>query len=258
VFPQYRRAGDNESRHVHNLPLELVADLGTVPGLAGAVLFFVAFLGPLRRTGREAPSWHRGLSVGLAAFALHNLADFTAFLPSLLWTAAIGRGLLSRARVDPGRQPSRASALLLLALVWLAAAALVATGLSANALHRARTAALAGEHDIALATGKQAATLAPWDPDAHLLEAQAWLASADPGEALRPAGLAVERAIRLSPVRPAARAVRARVRLASGDLPGAYADLFEAARLYPMNEDYLRQRDALAAQLPRHPAGNAP
>jgi len=37
--------------------------------------------------------------------------------------------------------------------------------------------------------------------------------------------------------------------LVAGDSTGAYADLAEAARLYPLRPEYAAQRDALAAAL---------
>jgi len=58
-----------------------------------------------------------------------------------------------------------------------------------------------------------------------------------------------ELAVRRAPSRGAARIVRSRSRTLAGDSTGAYADLVEAQRLYPMNEDYLAQRNALAAAL---------
>ena len=68
-----------------------------------------------------------------------------------------------------------------------------------------------------------AAELAPWDVDARMLHAHALV---DGAEAAREA----ERAVAVDPVRPAARELRSRLRLAAGDLPGAHADLVEAAR----------------------------
>ena len=58
-----------------------------------------------------------------------------------------------------------------------------------------------------------------------------------------------ERAVRRAPSRASARVVRARARAASGDSAGAYTDLVEAQRLYPLHSDYTVERDALAAAL---------
>src|SRR6185503_1023543 len=81
AFPQYRREGDNESRHAHDLPAELMAEWGIPAGLALSALFFWIFLSPLVALDKAAQTFGSGLAVGLAAFAIHNLVDFTAFLP---------------------------------------------------------------------------------------------------------------------------------------------------------------------------------
>jgi len=47
AFPQYRRAGDNESRHAHDLPAELMAEWGIPGGLALSALFFWLFVAPV-------------------------------------------------------------------------------------------------------------------------------------------------------------------------------------------------------------------
>ena len=94
VYPQYRRATDNETQHVHDLPLELCAELGLPAGMLISALFFYVFLSPLFRRHEGTPPWARGAAVGLAALAIQNLVDFTILLPSLLWVAAIIRGLL--------------------------------------------------------------------------------------------------------------------------------------------------------------------
>ncbi len=94
AFPQYRRVGDNESRHAHDLPAELVADWGVPVGLLLSALFFWMFLGPVVGAAADPRTLTSGLAVGVAAFAIHNVADFTAFLPSLLVFAAVCRGLI--------------------------------------------------------------------------------------------------------------------------------------------------------------------
>lgn len=250
AFPQYRRPGDNESRHAHNLPAELVAEWGIPVGLLLAALFFWVFVAPVvRRTG-DPRTLASGLTVGVAAFAIHNLADFTAFLPSLLLFAAIGRGFLVP-RVDSGRAIPAAR------VAWAAlafATALVAAGagLARDALFDARETAASGDHSGALGFALKARALAPWDADPPQFAAEARMAAGkDGGAALDDA----ERAVVRAPSRAAARMLRARARAAVGDLPGAYADSVEASRLYPVNPDYAAQRDALAATLDK--AGEA-
>ncbi|UCG76075.1 MAG: O-antigen ligase family protein [Gemmatimonadota bacterium] len=248
AFPRYRLPHHNEALHVHDLPLEMAADLGIGPGLLVSLLFFVVFLGPLRRLRSEPVGWRTGAGVGLAAFALHNLVDFTARLPSVLWTASLLRGVLDTPPLEGRRRPSGVAGAVLTVGTAAAAVLAIAIGLASNALFQAREAVARGEVARALDLSRRATRLAPWDPNGWLFRAQALLdAGEDPERALA----AAERAVDRSPVRPAARAARARAREALGDLPGAFADLAEAARLYPAQDDYVRMRDGIGARAPR-------
>jgi hypothetical protein len=244
AFPQYRRAGDDESRHAGDLPAQLAAEWGVPVGLTLSALFFWLFVGPAVRGGGDAWTLKTGLAVGLAAFALHNLAGFTAFLPSLLVCAAVCRGLLApsvaRDRATPALRAAWIAVSLVLALVA------VGSGWAREALSGAHAAAAAGDPAVALRLALRASTLAPWDADPPLFAAGARMASgSSAAEALQDADRAVESA----PARASARAVRARARSAAGDATGAYADLVEASRLYPLRTEYASQRDALAAAL---------
>ena len=252
AFPQYRRLADNESHHAHDLPAELVAEWGVPAGVALSLVFFAAFLAPVLRRDADAGSLPFGLAVGLAAFALHNLADFTAFLPSLLVPACLARGLLARRRSDvaDSRRGVRAA--------WIATAfglAFVATGagLSREAAFDARRSAVENDPAQALASAVRAERLAPWDADPPQIAAESRLALKpdDAADALADA----DRAVAAAPSRPAARWVRARARRAAGDSTGAYADLVEAARLYPIRTEYAAQRDALGEALRQASAG---
>ncbi len=240
-YPAYREPGDNESMHVHNLPMELVAEYGIPGGSALAVTFFILFLGPLagRRRGGEAWSgWRPAASIGLAAFAFHNLADYTAFMPSLLWLASLLRGLLADPPVRSRRTGEAPAAL---AVVILAAAVAAGGGLAWNARSAALAASAGSDPSTALRHASRAATLAPWDPDARLLRCRLFVLEGRLPEAEAEA----EAAIRLAPFRPAARMVRSLVRQQSGDFPGAWSDAREAVRLYPINPDYRTRESTL-------------
>jgi hypothetical protein len=243
VYPSVLRAGGNEVRHAHNLPLELAAELGVPLGLVATVAFAVVFLGPLLRSPRQAPAWRLGAAAGLAAFAIQNLADFTAFFPSLLWLAALLRGGLG----EEG-QGAPAWARIPGALA-IAAAALVtaATGLSQDARRQAAHLLASGEAERAAVVAGRAAAVAPFETDAHLLRGAVLLETG----ALLPALRETERALDLTPVRPSAHAQRARIRAALGDLPGAYADLARAAELFPARPAYAREAEALGRRLAR-------
>jgi len=250
AFPSYRREGDNESRHAHNLPAELLAEWGVPVGALLSAVFFWLFLGPVV-TGAWSPrTLQSGLAVGLAAFAIHNLADFTAFLPSLLLFAAAGRGLLVPGAPEARAIPAARAAWV--ALVLAIAVAAAGSGLAREAMFGAREAAASGDHAAALRFAGRAERLAPWDADPPQFAAGARLAS---GAAADAALVDAERAVRRAPSRASARMVRARARSAVGDLGGAYADAAEAQRLYPLHPDYAAQRDALGGALEK--AGEA-
>jgi O-antigen ligase len=244
AFPQYRRAGDNESRHAHDLPAELVAEWGVPAGLALSALFFWIFVGPVVSGTGDPRTLASGLTVGLAAFAIHNLADFTAFLPSLLLFAAVCRGLIAHRVVRDRAAPVARVAFIAAAVVLLLFAA--GAGLARDALFHAREEANLGDDAAALRFAVRAERLAPWDADPPQFAAEARMAArANDATALKDA----ESAVRRAPSRAAARVVRARARTASGDSAGAYADLVEASRLYPLKVEYATQRDALAAAM---------
>ena len=248
-FPRYRRAGDNESRHAHCLPVEMAAELGWLPGIAVSLLFAAAFLGPIL-SRRGAPPIERGLTVGLAAFAIHNLADFTAYLPSLLFLSCTVRGALG---APAGSSvPSRALRVGWGGAVCACAAIACAAGLSEAAIAEARQAVLEGDGVRAAVAAGRAARLAPWSADAALLHAQTL--TSDPHGALAEA----DRAVCWAPCRASARDVRGRLRARLGDVPGAFADFTRAAALHPLRSEYADHAAQAAGALPRPPVESSP
>ena len=245
AYPQYRRPADNESRHAHCLPAELMAEWGIPVGLVLTGLFFWLFVTPVLRPGASMATLPSGLAIGLAAFALHNLVDFTAFLPSLLGMAAVARGLLAGKHDAPADGDLTRAAWIACAVALALAAA--GSGLSREALFDARRAALEGDHADARIAATRAQRLAPWDADPPQMEAESRMAESqgDVAAALS----AAERSVSRAPARASSRWTRARARSLAGDAAGAYADLVEASRLYPIHEDYAAQRDAMAASL---------
>ncbi|NIL99629.1 MAG: hypothetical protein GTN89_01310 [Acidobacteria bacterium] len=247
-YPQYRRAGDNETRYAHNLPLQLSAELGLPLGIVVSLIFFVLFCGPLIRRSVETDSLSRGMAIGLTAFAAQNLADFTAYLPSVLWTAILLRAALARRDALAWSWPSRIPAIAALVLTLIAGGVSIRTARAAQHAWQARLEAAAGNYPRALDLSARATDAAPWNADHWIGLAQLHAAS-DRGADLEPALAAVERAVRLVPQRPAARDLRGRLRLATGDLAGAYADAHEAARLYPMHEPYAERLHEIERRL---------
>lgn len=253
-FALYRRPGDNESRHAHSVPFELAAEYGLPVGAALSVCFFVLFLGPLFAREPGGPPWIGGLGVGLGAFAIQNVVDFTATFPSFLWTAAVLRGALARERPADGVRERGLWGPVVFGTAVVAGAVIAGSGLAWNARVEARAVATDEGARAADALALRAVRLAPWDPDSRLVRAEILLASEGAADAdrerLRIARDEADAAVGLSPVRPGARALRARVRLLEGDVPGAFADLSEAARLYPMNREYARDRVEVEERLP--------
>jgi hypothetical protein len=250
-FSQYRRGGDNESRHAHSLPAELVAEFGLPIGATLAISFFWYFLRGIVRAVRPGDPVRAGLALGAAAFAVHNLADFTAWLPSILWSAIIAAAAAREGGGDAWT-PRWGTA----ATVCVAGAAIVAaaSGLAHDARRSGLDAAAGGDVEGALALLDRAVRIAPWDPDAAFALAAAHVDAAvrTPADAgARSRALAFsERAVEASPVRASARSLRARARLVEGDLPGALADLSESVRLHPVREEYRADLEALRSRMP--------
>lgn len=236
TYPRYRVAGDNESRRAHNLIAELVAEWGIPVGLALSGLFFAIFVGPLWRCDSDA--LRLPLAVGLAAFALQNLADFGAFMPSLLWTAALLAGVLARPVGAERRAPAPTTFVSACALI---AAMLVAigSGLALELRRDARAEAFAGRLDVAMQLAERGVRRAPWNADGVALlaglevDAAVGEVPSDDRVATR-----LDAAIALAPNRASLRALRARWRIERDDHHGAWADLECACRLYPREERY--------------------
>jgi hypothetical protein len=236
-YPAYRRPGDNETLYAHNLPLQLTAELGLPLGAAAGLAFFVLFCGPLFRRSVESAPLSRGIEIGLAAFALQNLADFTAYLPSVLLTAVMLRAAVARrdalAWAWPTRLPAVAATVLALVAAWVA----IGTARAEHESWQARLSMAADDRPDALRRVERAARLAPWQADHWIGLAQ--LRAGEDSEDDRESALqAVEHAVRLVPHRAAAFDLRGRLRFARGDYPGSYADALVASRLYPMHEPY--------------------
>jgi tetratricopeptide (TPR) repeat protein len=239
AFASYRGALDNEARHAHCLPAELLADLGIPIGSVAALAVLVLFLSPvLARSPVD-----RGIAIALAGFAIHNLADFTFYLPSVLIPAVLLRGSLS----EPAEARSSAFARVSFASAAALSAVIVAlSGLADDAVDRATEAAREGRHADAAAFAERARTLAPWSAEAAIVLAQADAASGRTVDGLE----AADRAVALAPDRASIREVRARLRAARGDIPGAYADLARAAESNPRKTSYADLRDRVLSSLP--------
>jgi len=94
AFVSLRQDGENDTRYVHNTPLQAAAEAGVwifLPLGIGLVRFYPRLSRALRASPLEA-----GAATGVVMFFVHNLVDFTAYLPSTLWAA------LALAAILPG------------------------------------------------------------------------------------------------------------------------------------------------------------
>jgi tetratricopeptide (TPR) repeat protein len=230
----------------------MAAELGVPLGAGVSVFFFVLFCGPLFHRAAESRPLARGIEIGLAAFALQSLADFTAYLPSILWTAVMLRAAVARRDALAWSWPSRIPSVAALVVTLIAAGVAIGTARGEQHAWLARQAFASGDLPDALRRTERAAALAPWDADHWIGLAQLRLTA--PDDEQRAGALeAVERAVRLVPQRAAARDLRGRLRFVTGDFRGAYLDARDAARLYPMHAPYAET----LAELQRWKAGQA-
>lgn len=278
AYPAYRQPGDNETRFAHNTYLQTVAEHG-LPVLVPMAVLLVLCGRSIHRSARRGRPLEAGAAFGLTAFLLHNLWDFPGLLISPLWTAAAVAGVLagSRRRVAvtpeadgrPGGDPSpggasvrtpagwpawmplpaNAGGTMLLALLMLAGAYVgVRGGLARRHLEAARAAVVDGSVRHGLELARRAERLAPWQAENPLFVAEALLAEpslASPGQSVAAAVRAVERNL----VWPSAHAVQARALAAAGDAGGAAVEIGRAARLYPLDDSYRQELEALSARV---------
>ncbi len=247
------KPGMNETIFAHNSYFQVAAETGIV-GLA-AVLLGVALL--LRRMIRglrfdrdSAGRWL--LSLPVLTFLVHNLFDFSAYLPSLLIPFAALAGCAAR-DVVPGVPPGpeicsrapwrrRAACVLVLALGlgWGLRESL------ADALIRsAKEESPHGAEQAALALRRAArvSTCHP-DPPAMLSEMSLAGAPGDPGR-LRQGEEWARRAVQLRGGRAYGYYVISLYRLAAGDLGEAYVMLERARDRYPERALYQEQEHRL-------------
>ncbi len=96
VFPAFRSAGEGVAlAHAHSDFIELAAEVGAAGYLAALAGVFLVARPILRRAGMLHDGSHLGYAAvtGLAALAVHSLADFNLAIPSNALTLAVLAGL---------------------------------------------------------------------------------------------------------------------------------------------------------------------
>src|SRR5262249_4399911 len=202
------------------------------------------------RRALAAPGPRLVAAAGGAAFLLHNLIDFTAYLPGVAIPSAILLGLSLDA--DP-RPQGKGRALPFLAAAIAAFLLLhgYAWGRAAGLLEEAREAALRGEADSAAEKARAAARARPSDPDPQRFIAEMILAQGLEDPARRALGeRSSEKALRLDPESAIAHYTRALYHQAAGEPAPAWRERHAAHLLYPPKTLY-------PAEAP-HPRGPAP
>jgi O-antigen ligase len=239
-YPQYRRAVDNESRHAHNLPAEWLAEWGLPLGSVFVLLFLFYFLAPaLRATTRAGPAW------AAAAFAVHNLLDFSVFLPSVLGTACLLCGLCHvRAKATA---PATGRVLQFATMMALAVTALAVSDGTGRIYEEAAAAEARAERpQRALDAYARGLAWAPWNADLLIGRVASACQVADPR-----ASAFLETAERRAPYRASLHAWAASLAERRRDPVDVWAHWSQAADLYPARKEYRIQRDAWAQTLVR-------
>ena len=236
-YPRYIEPGMNETRYAHNSYLQVASGWGIWVILPLACLA-AALMGRLR------DAWCAGredlpiLAAG-SAFLVHNLIDFTAFLPGV----ALPAGFLLGAGLGPATGGNRRGrpwpTALALVLALLLPAHAILSALSRNALERARAAAVDGDTEGALRLARLAARRRPADPSPPAFIAEWVLAHGMEDDGLHSEGeRAAIRAARLDPESAIRHYTLSLYAAAAGRPADAYRELRTAHRLYPEKELY--------------------
>jgi O-antigen ligase len=245
-YGRYMLPGMNETRFAHNSYLQAVAVWG-IWILFPMVMLLLAIARGLRPAAARAEPFELAALIGACAFLVHNLGDFTAYLPGVAIPGAILIGLSmvdpERATSDPARDRQRSRRAVRLALAWTAA--LVWSG-HAVCFARARTlreAALAeadrGDIGAAVAHVRDAARLRPGDPEPAAFLAQLVLAKRMDDATLRAEGVrAIERALAADRESANLHYTRALYHHAAGETAAAYREILDAHRLFPLKSAY--------------------
>ncbi len=256
LYPAVRRPQDIETLYAHDSWLQLAGE----GGLPALVLLVAAAWLIVRRARAGLPADQRWALAGTAAFAAHNLVDFTAYLPGVA-VAAMTLAGLAFAREDDGggadpaggADPVRARAGNAVAALALLAAGAVLGGdaLARRGLEQAEETWRAAAE--AAAPGTPAAAPAAPEAAREALAAARWAPFSTTVSA-RAAALALAAAPGDPALRGAATALAARVARRDPESPTGWRLLGEAALLDDRGGDawrFLRLAQA------RHPADRA-
>jgi O-antigen ligase len=244
AYTLYQEPGMNQSRFAHNSYLQLGAEGGLLVLPLLAVFLAWAFA----RLARPAPG-ERAVALGVLATLLHNLVDFTFFLPGNALPFWLLAGALAARGAPPatGDSWARAGRVAALALaVALPAVALPATLARLDA-EAARQAVIDGRPEEGRQRIRAALRLDPWKADYHDFLARWELEHGEPtSSALARGRSAALEAARLAPLTPHHHTTLEQVCAAQGDAACAFREASRAAALFPSSSRY---RDRLQRRL---------
>lgn len=260
AYARYLGPGMNETAYVHNSYLQTAAE-GGLPALGWILLGLAALASGLRRRVRVDGGRLEAVLLVLpsAAFLLHNLVDFSAYLPSLstVFAALAGLAWQGRTAEQGGGDRSPAAGTLHAALL------LLAVGGAAWGLREARSRLLIEQGREHLASGgvrpgirilERAARWDPGNPDPPAILAEAHLHASQ----LRPEGRAsgeewAKKAVALRSRRAYGHYLLSVYRLAAGDPGAAWVEISRARLLHPGRDLYRQEESRLRAMLEAGP-----
>ncbi|UCF67320.1 MAG: O-antigen ligase family protein [Acidobacteriota bacterium] len=257
LYPAVRRAGDSQTIYAHNSWLQLAVE-GGVPA---AVLLLAAGWALWRRRRTATGHAERFLLAGLVGFAVHNLVDFTAYLPGVAVPALAIAGSLFP--VPRASESSASEARSQWAGRGLAVAGLIAAGalwggemMARRALERAVANEPTPEHRPAISLlASSAARWAPWSPVVGTRAAG--ILAAEPARRAEAAAVAW-RLARIDRESPAPWRVLGDLALVDGRPIDGWRHYRSASSRHPVDERLAAKLSRIEASLERAGLGQQP
>ena len=260
AYARYLGPGMNETAYVHNSYLQVAAEGGLL-ALGWILLSLTTLASGLRRRVQAGAGRLEAVLLVLpsAVFLLHNLVDFSAYLPSLSTVFAALAGLAWQGSGAEHEEADRSPAAVTLRTALL----LLAVGGSAWGLREARSRLLIEQGREHLARGgvrpgirilERAARWDPGNPDPPGILAEAHLHASRLLPEGRGSGEAwARKAVALRPRRAYGHYLLSIYRLAAGDAGAAWVEISRARRLHPGEDLYRQEESRLRAMLQAGP-----
>ncbi len=205
LYPAVRRAADVETIYAHNSWLQLVAE-GGLPACALLAAAAICLWRSARR--RDLAGAERWALAGGIAFAVHNLVDFTAYLPGVAISAAALLGFVFARKPAPGetagdsgrpaaevsapKWPANLAAGVFALLLLAAAILWFGETKGRRGLERAEALRAEGAFRGAAGAAAGAARSAPWNPTIVVQAGRILLAADDAADRFDPERMAAD------------------------------------------------------------------